>query len=140
MKYRVRLTAEVSDVLETFVEVEAASEEAAHVAALALTAAEGNDMVWECAYEGERDPVEVDSVTLIPDEGPEVIGAADPVMAKLREILTDIQAHDRSLDDPHGDGSGNDAESPTGDDYNDLCGIVQPLFDMLGLRGPLSNS
>lgn len=139
MKYRVRLTAEVCDTLEVFVEVDAADYEAAGTAALALVSISPG-LQWECAFAGERGPAEVDSVVIVPDEGPEVIGAADPVMAKLREILTDIQAHDRSLDDPHGDGSGNDAESPTGDDYNDLCGIVQPLFDMLGLRGPLSNS
>lgn len=60
------------------------------------------------------------------------------VIARLRTALEGIQAHDRKLDDPNGDGSGNDAESPTGDDYNELCSIIQPLFDMLGLRGPMS--
>jgi hypothetical protein len=60
------------------------------------------------------------------------------LMTVLRNALTAIQAHDRKLDDPRGDGSGNDAESPTGDDYNEVTGLLQPVYDMLGMVGPLS--
>jgi hypothetical protein len=70
MKYRVRLIAEVTDTLETFVEVEAADEGAAGVAALTLAAQpDSGGLVWECAYEGEPGPAEVDSVTLITWKG-----------------------------------------------------------------------
>jgi hypothetical protein len=60
------------------------------------------------------------------------------LLTALRTALEAIQAHDRKLDDPHGDGSSRDAESPTGDDYNEVTGILQPLYDLLGMVGPLS--
>lgn len=56
----------------------------------------------------------------------------------LRTALERIQAHDQKLDDPNGDGSGNCAESPIGDDYNDVCALLQPLYDILGMTGPFS--
>jgi hypothetical protein len=63
MKYQVRLTAEVCDTLETFVEVEADSVTAACVAALTRAAmVDSGGLVWECVYEGYRGPASVDSV------------------------------------------------------------------------------
>jgi hypothetical protein len=69
MKYRVRLTAEVTDTLDTIVEVVAANEKAAGEAALRLADdTPDSGLVWAVAYEGERDPAAVDSVMLITEE------------------------------------------------------------------------
>lgn len=65
-------------------------------------------------------------------------GEPPATMATLRKVLAEVNAIDKALDDPRGDGSGIDAESPTGDSYNELCSAIQPLFDMLGLAGPCS--
>ncbi len=59
-------------------------------------------------------------------------------MSTLQTALEGIQAHDRHLDDPRGDGSGDNAQSPTGDDYNEVCGLLQPIYDALGIVGPLT--
>jgi len=67
-KYRVRLTVEVSDVLETFIEVEATDKGCAHVAARTLAAAGLDELNWQWAYERDRAAPEVDSVTLITPE------------------------------------------------------------------------
>lgn len=78
--------------------------------------------------------VVIDYWPTAPDSEPTPPGLMDT----LRTALGHIQDHDMSLDDPHGDGSGNGAESPTGDDYNDLTARLQPLYDLLGMVGPLS--
>lgn len=81
------------------------------------------------------------SFTVIIDHWP-AAPASEPtppgLMDTLRTVLARIQAHDMRLDDPHGDGSGNGAESPTGDDYNDVTTLLQPLYDLLGMVGPFS--
>lgn len=68
--------------------------------------------------------------------------AAAPVpadlMATLQSVLATIQGYDKAMDDPNGDGSGDNAQSPTGDDYNEVCGLLQPLYDALGMVGPCS--
>lgn len=38
------------------------------------------------------------------------------------------------LNDPHGDGSGRDAQAPTGDDYNLLLDAMGELADVLGIK------
>jgi hypothetical protein len=58
--YRVRLTCEVSDTLEVWIEVDAADRAAAEAAAIEQGAKPETD--WQVAYEGERSPAEVDSV------------------------------------------------------------------------------
>ena len=62
----------------------------------------------------------------------------DPATSALQVALTAIMDHDKSLNDPDGDGSGNNAQSPTGDDYNALCGLLQPLYEVMGIAGPLT--
>jgi hypothetical protein len=64
--------------------------------------------------------------------------APDALLATLRNQLQAIMDHDRKLDDPNGDGSGDNAQSPTGDDYNEVCGLLQPVYDALGMVGPCS--
>ena len=43
----------------------------------------------------------------------------------LDEFARDVEKLDRSLDDPKGDGSGDDPQIPTGDTYNDLHVLVK---------------
>jgi hypothetical protein len=62
----------------------------------------------------------------------------EDLQATLRSALQAIMDHDKKLDDPRGDGSGIDAESPTGDDYNEVTALLQPLYDALGTIGPCS--
>lgn len=50
----------------------------------------------------------------------------------LKTLFAAVQAHDQQLDDPHGDGTGNDAESPTGDDYNELGGLIDRAKSAVG--------
>lgn len=42
----------------------------------------------------------------------------------LRGLIDTANKLDKRLDDPRGDGSGDDAQPPTGDDYNELRSIV----------------
>lgn len=48
--------------------------------------------------------------------------------ARVVLLLAQLEAHDARLDDPHGDGSGRDAQCPTGDDYNDVMQLVRGLL------------
>lgn len=57
----------------------------------------------------------------------DILADNELLIATLQRILTAAEEIDQKLDDPHGDGSGDDAESPTGDDYNDLYGTIVPL-------------
>ena len=77
------------------------------------------------------------------DHAPRVAAGAERLLDRLtreggtvRVRLLHILAHDRNLDDPKGDGSGVDAESPTGDDYNDVVSALSPLFTMIGEKWP----
>lgn len=59
-------------------------------------------------------------------------------LATLRRVLEAVHAHDMTLNDPNGDGSGDSAQAPTGDDYNEVTGLLQPLYDALRMVGPCS--
>lgn len=61
-RYRVRLTKEVSDTLDAFVEVEAATEDEAGEKAIAEATRVGSEVAWEFAYGDEGGAVEVDSI------------------------------------------------------------------------------
>lgn len=58
---------------------------------------------------------------------------ADDIRRDLQRLWDEITAHDAKLDDPRGDGSGDDAVSPTGDDYNTVVAMVyhvlSPILD-----------
>lgn len=58
--YRVRLTCEVSDTLDVWIEIDAADRAAAEAAAIEQGAKPETD--WQVAYQGERSAAEVDSV------------------------------------------------------------------------------
>jgi hypothetical protein len=75
---------------------------------------------------------------LITNTSPPVTVPDPGLLTTLRTALQKVMDYDQALDDPIGDGSGRGALSPTGDDYNALCGILQPLYDALGMTGPLS--
>ena len=60
-RYRVRLTREVNDTLDTIVEATARNPTAAGKAALELAAKD--KVEWHFAYAGEGDTPEIDSVT-----------------------------------------------------------------------------
>lgn len=66
------------------------------------------------------------------------VSKQNALMSALRNQLQAIMDHDKGLNDPNGDGSGDNAQSPTGDDYNEVCGLLQPLYDALGMVGPCS--
>lgn len=53
------------------------------------------------------------------------------VPAAAARAMRAIGEHNRKLNDPHGDGSGRDAQSPTGDDYNVLLDAVEELAELL---------
>jgi hypothetical protein len=60
----------------------------------------------------------------------------EPLVAFLPAVLRLIAqaiARDKKLDDPRGDGTGDDARSPTGDDYNDLLDDVRALAKDFGV-------
>jgi hypothetical protein len=52
-----------------------------------------------------------------------------PLLAAVRACLADIRAFDAKLNDPAGDGSGDNARSPTGDDYNEIMDMLTPLVN-----------
>lgn len=39
-------------------------------------------------------------------------------------IVAAVDRYNAHLDDPRGTDDGADAEAPTGDDFNDLCGLI----------------
>lgn len=45
----------------------------------------------------------------------------------VRTLLDFAAAHEAKLNDPHGDGTGDDAVAPTGDDYNELRDAIETL-------------
>jgi hypothetical protein len=45
----------------------------------------------------------------------------------VRCFVDRVTAHNDNLNDPRKDGTGIDAQVPTGDDYNDLLGMLVPL-------------
>jgi hypothetical protein len=49
-----------------------------------------------------------------------------------RAVLAAARVYNNSLNDPHGDGTGNDAQAPDGDSYNAILDIMAPLFEALG--------
>lgn len=102
-----------------------------------ITSDPGNDCIT--VFDSERHKLRLftDSGT-VPACVITATGKAPDTLAVLRSVLAEVNAIDKAINDPRGDGSGNDAESPTGDSYNDLCSAIQPLFDMLNIKGPLS--
>lgn len=54
---------------------------------------------------------------------------ADP----LRDLVRSVLAYDRILNDPTSDGTGTDARSPDGDDYNQLYGMVRLAAERAGI-------
>lgn len=54
----------------------------------------------------------------------------DALLPAVLRLIAKAEARDRKMDDPRGDGSGDDAVAPTGDDYNDLMEDVQALADV----------
>lgn len=61
---------------------------------------------------------------------PEPLAAFLPAVLRL---IAQAIARDKKLDDPRGDGTGDDARSPTGDDYNDLLDDVRALAKDFGV-------
>lgn len=53
---------------------------------------------------------------------------------QVRGVLQAIQAHDDRLNDPKGNGSGDGAQPPTGDDYNQIYCLLWPLFSRLNIK------
>jgi hypothetical protein len=60
-------------------------------------------------------------------------GQAYEAMGAAARALRTIAAHNRKLNDPHGDGSGRDSEAPTGDDYNVVLDALEELAELLGI-------
>lgn len=57
----------------------------------------------------------------------------------LERLWNSVVTYNRSLDDPHGDGTGNDAVAPDGSDYNDLLSMVLGVLSaVLGKPNPLA--
>jgi hypothetical protein len=50
----------------------------------------------------------------------------------MTEFFDDVDYHNRKLNDPKGNGTGDDAQSPTGDDYNALLGMIAKLRGKVG--------
>lgn len=78
------------------------------------------------------------SFTVVIDHWPAPAG--EPIqpgfMATLRGVLADIRAHNGNLNDPDGDDSGDNAQSPTGDDYNTILEFLAPLYALTGEDTP----
>jgi hypothetical protein len=53
------------------------------------------------------------------------------LLATIHHVVDAVRRIDQELDDPHGDGSGRDSESPTGDSYNELWDCLDPLFSIV---------
>jgi hypothetical protein len=53
------------------------------------------------------------------------------LLATIHHVVDAVRRIDHELDDPHGDGSGRDSESPTGDSYNELWDCLDPLFSIV---------
>lgn len=51
----------------------------------------------------------------------------DLMRQDIRDVIKAADEYDGNLNDPHGDGSGNDSKAPDGDDYNNLLDILQRL-------------
>jgi hypothetical protein len=52
------------------------------------------------------------------------------MLQAIRSVVSAARAVDGRLDDPHGDGSGRDAQAPDGDSYNELWACLEPLFEI----------
>lgn len=82
----------------------------------------------------------VDTLSLIKNAlaGTDTPIAVEPgqLLLTLRGILADVRAHNGNLNDPEGNGSGDNAQSPTGDDYNYLLELLGPLYALTGEAAP----
>lgn len=56
------------------------------------------------------------------------------LMASVRKALTEANRINDLLNDPEGDGSGDDAQAPDGDSYCSLWDAIEPLFDLCGIH------
>lgn len=56
----------------------------------------------------------------------------------VRKCLADIAAYDVAMNDPTGDGSGDDARSPNGDDYNEIMDMLDPLVALVKSGVPVA--
>lgn len=62
---------------------------------------------------------------------PTVIAEKPNLMDTLRECLGNVKTWNDTLNDPRRDGSGIDAKSPDGDDYNEVLSAIEPLFALI---------
>lgn len=63
------------------------------------------------------------------------------VAGELEHLWAKIMVYEGLLNDPHGDGSGEDAEPPTADQYNALLAMVlETLSSVLGKPNPLARA
>jgi hypothetical protein len=53
------------------------------------------------------------------------------LLSTVMKVVHAVRRINQELDDPHGDGSGRDSESPTGDSYNELWDCLDPLFSIV---------
>jgi hypothetical protein len=51
----------------------------------------------------------------------------------LAQLVADARTLSLDMDDPHRDGSGRDARSPTGDDWNELYALIEAAARALDL-------
>lgn len=58
------------------------------------------------------------------------------LIAAAHSLRDFIAAETQRMDDPHGDGTGNDAVPPDGDDWNTLREAAQRVTDLLGNTQP----
>jgi hypothetical protein len=104
-----------------------------------ITAHPGNDAlaIFDCNqhtmqisdnWGGPVHTLTVAAETIAPDV--ETITAA-ALMAKVRKAVAEARAIDDKLNDPDGDGSGNDAQAPDGDSYNQLWEAFDVLFALV---------
>jgi hypothetical protein len=49
----------------------------------------------------------------------------------VTQLQNRVEARDTKMDDPHGDGTGNDAQPPTGEDYNALLSDVRDALPLI---------
>lgn len=54
-----------------------------------------------------------------------------PVRARLQALEDAMNRQAAAMDDPKGDGSGDDARSPHGSDYNDLFDLVSQTLNAI---------
>lgn len=62
------------------------------------------------------------------------------VIAAAETALRAVGEHNRRWNDPNGNGSGDDAQSPTGDDYNVVLDHLAYLSELLNIDLGWSNT